>query len=111
AREKQQLAGADRLRVRPNGLRGRFCGDGLFHRRSAQGRSTLRRLDDLARSDAARADAQAPDAAVDNRADHLEVGLEPAGAHVVRVAVLPADDGTLTADFTLFSHKQNVDYT
>ena len=40
----------------------------------------LGRLDDLARAEAARADAQPLDAAVDERADALEVRLEPARA-------------------------------
>ena len=38
-----------------------------------------RGLDDLVRAQAARADTQAADAAVDQRADGLQVGLEAAG--------------------------------
>ena len=69
-------------------------------------RGLLGGLDDLARAQAARADADALDAAVDHRADRLEIRLEPPRAHVVRVAVLPADDRTLPADFTALRHKQ-----
>ena len=34
----------------------------------------------------------------------LQVGLEPSGADVVRVADLTADHGRLSANFTLFGH-------
>ena len=34
----------------------------------------------------------------------LEVRLEPPRAHVVRVAMLPADDRTFPADFTSLRH-------
>src|SRR5437867_4534734 len=64
----------------------------------------LRGLGDFAASQTARADADALDATVDHRADELQVRLEPARAHVVRVAVLPADDRTLAADFTSLRH-------
>src|SRR5262245_22593500 len=73
--------------------------------------SGLGRLDDFARADTARADAQAPDAAVDHGSHKLEVGLEAARAHGVRVAVLPSDHGALAADFTLFGHMQNDNYS
>jgi len=42
---------------------------------------------------------------VDDRPNRLQIRLEPARAHVVRVAVLPADDGTLSAHFTSLRHK------
>ena len=63
-----------------------------------------RRLDDFSRTDAARADANALHAAVDHRPDPLKVRLEAARADVVRVAHLPADDGTLSADFAALRH-------
>ena len=56
-------------------------------------------LDDLVRAQAARADAQALDAAVDHRADALEVRLEPPRRHVVRVADIAADDRALFRRF------------
>src|SRR5258708_22049871 len=49
-------------------------------------------FDDLARTQAPRADPEAADAAVHHRTDPLQVRLEPAGGHVVRIAdVLAAD--------------------
>src|SRR5258708_9574665 len=65
---------------------------------------TLRGLDDLAGPQAARADAHPLDAAVDHRADALKVRLEPARAHVVRVADVPPDDRALSADFAALRH-------
>src|SRR5688572_30816786 len=61
-------------------------------------------LDDLARAQAARADAEALDAAVDHRADPLQVRLEPAGSHVVRVADVAADHRALVTDFAALRH-------
>jgi len=61
-------------------------------------------LDDAVRADAAGADADAAHAAVDQSADALQVRLEAAGPHVVRVADRPAERGGLAADFTLFGH-------
>ena len=59
-----------------------------------------RRLDDLVGAQAPRADPNAPHAAVDHRPHHLKVGLEPARAHVMRVADLTADDRRLPANLT-----------
>ena len=64
----------------------------------------LRGLDDPARSQAARADAHAADAAVDHRANALQVGLEAPGPDVVGVADDAPDHGRLAAHFTLFRH-------
>ena len=44
------------------------------------------------------------DAAVNHGADHLQIRLEPAGTHVVRVADRAADDRLLPADFTDLGH-------
>src|SRR5262249_46042814 len=62
------------------------------------------RLDDLARAQAAGADADASDAAVDHRADALQVRFEPARGHVVRVADVAADDRPLVTDFAALRH-------
>src|SRR5688572_21951986 len=64
----------------------------------------LRRLDDLAGTEAARAHAQPLDTAVHERAHPLEVRLEPPGSHVMRVTDVPSDDGTFSADFATFCH-------
>ncbi len=61
-------------------------------------------LDDLARAQAAGADADALNAAIDHRADPLQVRFEPAGSHVVRVADVPADDRALVTDFAALRH-------
>ena len=95
--EKQQLAGANRLRVRTDRFGRVGAGDRLSH--------ALGCLRHLARPQAARADPDAPDAAVDHRLDGLKVRLESAGAHVVRVADLPPDDRSLSANLTSFCHE------
>ena len=61
-------------------------------------------LDHLVRAQAPGADAQALDAAVDERAHLLQVGLEPARCHIVRVTDVAAHDRALSADFTAFCH-------
>src|SRR3954449_11051998 len=74
-------------------------------------------LDDLSGAEAPRAHAHAFVAAVDDRLDRLEVRLEPARAHVVRVAMLPADNRPFSAQFTSLRHsdstflRRNADYT
>ena len=67
---------------------------------------TLGGLDDLAGLETARADAQAPDPAVDQRPDALEVGFEPPRRHIVRVADISPDDRALSAEFAAFRHKR-----
>lgn len=61
-------------------------------------------LDDLARLQATRAHAQALDPAVHQRADTLEVRLEPPCRDVVRVADIPPDDRAFSAKFAAFRH-------
>ena len=61
-------------------------------------------LDDLVRPQAARTDADPLDAAADDRADQLKIGLESPCAHVMRMADLASDYRSLAADFTTFSH-------
>ncbi len=74
-------------------------------------------FDHFAGAEAARADAHAFVAAVDDRLDRLQIRLEPPRAHVVRVAVLPAHNRTLSAKFTSLGHdystflRRNPDYT
>src|SRR5688500_14921377 len=67
---------------------------------------TSRSLGDLARPQAARADPHPPRGAVDEGANGLQVGLEPARAHVVGMRDCPADHRTLTADFTTLGHDR-----
>jgi hypothetical protein len=62
-------------------------------------------FDDFLGSQAARADANPLVAAVDDRTDRLQIGLEPPRAHVVRMTVLPSDNRTLPAEFTSLRHK------
>jgi hypothetical protein len=57
---------------------------------------------------ASRADANPPDATVDHRLDELKVRLESPRAHVVGVAVLPADHWTLPAHLTSLSHSRTL---
>ena len=61
-------------------------------------------FDDLIRAQTPRAHADPLDAAVDHGPHGLKVRLEPARADVVRVAVLPADDGTLPANLAFLRH-------
>src|SRR5436190_16779552 len=63
-----------------------------------------RRLDDLIRAQAPRAHAEALDPAVDQRPHRLKIRLEPARADVVRVGMLPTDDGSLAANRALLGH-------
>ena len=93
---KQQLAGADGLRVRA---------DRFGARRSGNRAAFTRAFVNLAcRAQAARADADPLDAAVDHRPHHLKVRLEPPRADVVRMTVLPADDRALSTNFTSLGH-------
>jgi hypothetical protein len=64
----------------------------------------LRRLNHLARPQASCTHTEAFDAPVDHRPDGLKIRLEAAWADVMRVADLPADNGTFTAEFTSFCH-------
>src|SRR5262245_27546464 len=64
-------------------------------------------LDDLVRTQAPRADTNPPHAAADDRLHLLKVRLEATRAHVVGVAMLPADDGTLPTDFTILCHSHS----
>src|SRR6478735_4252359 len=73
-----------------------------------EGCRRLRGLGDLVRTDAARADLDALGAATDDGANHLKVGLEAAGAHVVRVGDAAAHHRTFTADFTLHCHCRKL---
>src|SRR5260221_11348131 len=61
-------------------------------------------FDDLARTQAPRADPEAADAAVHHRADPLQVRLEPAGGHVVRVAEGLGEDRALVAHSDALRH-------
>ena len=65
---------------------------------------SLRRLDDLVRPQAPRADAHPLDAPVDHRPHRLKVRLEPPRADVVRVAMLTAHHGTLSANLASLGH-------
>src|SRR3954466_4556036 len=67
-------------------------------------RHVLRRLDDLARAQAARADAHALDAAVDHRPDPLKVRLEPPRGGVGGVTDVPPDDRALITNFATLRH-------
>jgi hypothetical protein len=71
----------------------------LFHRFG------LRGFGDLIRPEAARADPNPPDAAINHRPHGLKVRLEPPCADVVRMAVLPADDRTFSANLATFGHQ------
>src|SRR5204862_794929 len=105
ARDEQELAGANRLRVRPDRLRRAVAGDALLrHDATCRTRVALRRFRHLAAAQAPRADADALNPAVDNRTHELQVRLEPPRAHVVRVAVLPADHRSLAANLTSLRH-------
>jgi hypothetical protein len=68
-------------------------------------------LDHLIRPQAARADTKASDAAVDDRPHGLQIRLVAPWPHVVRVAVLPANDRALAANLTSFRHKANPNDT
>src|SRR4051812_37013645 len=57
-----------------------------------------------AAAQASRADANPFDAAVDQRPNLLQIRFESPCAHVVRMAMLPADDRTLAAHFTSLGH-------
>jgi hypothetical protein len=81
-----------------------FGAFGLATARLGIGRSG--RLDDPVRAQAPSADAHAPDAAIDQRPNRLQVGLEAPGADVVGMTDLPADDRRLSADFALFGHNR-----
>src|SRR6516225_3545863 len=61
-------------------------------------------LDDFVRAEATRADAQALRAAIDDRADRLQVRIEAARRHVVRVADVAAEGRLLPADFASLGH-------
>src|SRR6478735_8732049 len=73
-----------------------------------EGCRRLRGLGDLVRADAARADFDALGAAANDGANHLKVGLEATGAHVVRVGHAAAYHRTFTADFTLHCHCRKL---
>src|SRR5690349_23599629 len=62
------------------------------------------RFRDFARPQAPRADAKAADAAVDQRADALEIRLEAPSSDVVGVADDAPDYRRLAAHFTLLRH-------
>src|SRR5258706_2000271 len=70
----------------------------------------LASLDNVVGTQAARADGNAFVAAVDDRLDRLQVRLEPSRAHVVRVAMLPADDRAFPAQFTSLRHKTALSF-
>src|SRR5439155_24810004 len=57
------------------------------------------------RAEAARAHANPLDPALDDRPDDLKVRLEPARAHVVRVADLPAHHRRLPANLASLGHQ------
>ena len=67
----------------------------------------LGRLDDLIGADAAGADPKTANAAVDERPNLLKIGLETAGADIVRVAVDPANDRGLATKFTVLGHDDS----
>jgi hypothetical protein len=67
-------------------------------------------LDDFPRPQATRTNPDAARAPADNRADGLQVGLEPSGADVVRVADSTSDHGRLSANLTLFGHLLVLDH-
>src|SRR5437762_8595311 len=69
----------------------------------AMSRMALCRLHHLVRSQTAGADANSSGAAVHDGADGLQVGLEAARAHVVRMTVLASDHRALAADLTTLS--------
>ena len=96
AGDEEQRAGADRLRG---------CGPiaaGAADVETASRIDGLRRLDDLARTEAARAHAQPLMPPCDARVGGGSA--EPPGSHVMRVADVPSDDGTFSADFATFCH-------
>ena len=64
----------------------------------------LRCLYHLVGSEAPRADADPTHAAVNQGADALQIGLEPAGPHVVSVADHAANHRLLSTDFTTLRH-------
>ena len=68
-------------------------------------RGTSGGLHNLVGTEAASADAQPLRAAVDDRADRLQVRIEAARRHVVRVADVAAKGRLLAADFTSLSHN------
>src|SRR5438309_1090593 len=78
---------------------GRWLGE----RRGWKLRSS-RRFRDLAGAQAPRADTDALDRATDKRPHRLEVWLEAARADIVRVAHLPADNGTLSTNLATLGH-------
>jgi hypothetical protein len=96
---EQQVARANSLRVRADGLRSLRAPDDNLQENS-------RSLDDLMGSQAPRTDANAPGRAIDCRADTLKVRLEPARADVVSVADLPSDDGCLSANLAALGHVE-----
>ena len=66
--------------------------------------STLRRLGDLARTQAPGADTHALGGAFDDGSDRLQIRFKPARTDVVRVGNRAADDRPLTANFTSLGH-------
>ena len=68
------------------------------------GQAALSRLDDFVRPDAARAHAHAPNAAVDDRADGLDVDLEPAPRHVMSMTDVSSDCRAPTTNLTTLGH-------
>jgi hypothetical protein len=64
----------------------------------------LRSLGYFVGPDAAGADPDPPDSAIHDGANPLEVGLESARPDVMGVAKHAADNGGLSANFTLFCH-------
>ena len=71
--------------------------------------SELRGFDDLIRTETAGADLDPLDAAVDHRPNDLQIRFEPTRTHIIRVAMLTADDRTLPAHFTSFRHFSSRD--
>lgn len=65
-------------------------------------------LDDLAGLEATRTHAQAPNAAVHDRANPLEVRFEPPCGDVVRVADISPDDRAFSAKFAAFRHDLSL---
>jgi hypothetical protein len=66
-------------------------------------------LDDLVGSNAARADSDAlHPAAIDHRADRLQIRFEAPRAHIVSVAQMTTDHWNLPANRTLFGHRDRL---
>ena len=96
SRDEQQLSGPHGLRVGTDGFRSVRTGNGAVFTHAA--------LTTFLRAQAAGADPDTLNATVDHRPDRLQVGFEPPRAHVVRVAMLPADNRPLSTEFTSLRH-------